>query len=215
MKPYYEDEAVQIFHGDCRDILPSIGKVDLVLTDPPYGMSYVSGWYVDKNPWGAIVGDDAYPVDLIPAWRDMARKAVFTFCRWDSLGQLPKPDSFIVWAKNNHSAGDLEHKYARKWEGICFYEGPQHHFSERPCDVYDTRRVPPQQLQHPTEKPVALCQWLIEPNTERDDVVFDPFMGSGTTIRAALNLHRKAIGIEIEERYCEIAANRCRQMVLL
>ena len=80
MKPYFEDSAVTIYHGDCRDILPRLPKVDLVLTDPPYGIGYHSGHYKYGNPHGTIVGDDAYPVDILNECIKLATSAVFAFC---------------------------------------------------------------------------------------------------------------------------------------
>jgi site-specific DNA-methyltransferase (adenine-specific) len=108
--------------------------------------------------------------------------------------------------------GDLEHEFGRRWEGCAFYPGPQHRFLKRPADLIIANRVGPMSLVHPNEKPVEALTPLID--CHPGETILDPFMGSGTTLRAAKDLGRKAIGIEIEEKYCEIAAKRLRQEIL-
>jgi len=210
MKPYFQDDAVQIYLGDCREILPSLPKVDLVLTDPPYGIDYQSAWRIGWQRKAKIAGDDEFPLwlftDLKPS------KAMFVWCRWDILPILPLPKSFIVWDKGNHSMGNLEHEYGRQWEAIAFYPQAEHEFIFRPTDIISCMRVPPDKLVHPNEKPVEVASRILSAN--KGDLILDPFMGSGTTLRAAKNLGRKAIGIEIEEKYCEIAAKRMAQTVM-
>tara|TARA_Y100000310_G_scaffold6431_1_gene7240 strand:+ start:707 stop:1360 length:654 start_codon:yes stop_codon:yes gene_type:complete len=213
VKPYFQDDDVVIYHGDCRDILPTLGPVDLVLTDPPYGMQYHSGHYKYGNPHAPIEGDNDYPLDILDMCFGVATSAVFAFCRWDNLFQLPVPKSLIVWVKDNWSAGDLEHAYGRMWEAVAFYPQSGHKFINRPHDVIQVPRVPPTSLSHPTEKPLGLIQRLFMPH--EGETILDPFMGSGTTLRAAKDLGRRAIGIEVEERYCEIAARRMSQSVMV
>jgi site-specific DNA-methyltransferase (adenine-specific) len=211
MVPYYQDEFMSLYLGDCREIIPQLNtKVDAVITDPPYGMSYHSGHYKYENPFKPIEGDDKYPIDLLPIFRQIASKAVLLFARWETLKEIDEPDSVIVWVKNNWTAGDLNHEYARQWEAILFYKGPNHQFyNGRPSDVIYCDRVPP--TTHPTEKPEELLNKIILQNTDVGDVIFDPYLGSGTTAFCAKKLQRKAICIEIDERYCELAARRCSQ----
>ncbi len=211
VKPYFEDEAVQIYLGDCREILPSLPRVDLVLTDPPYGIDYQSARRIERQRKEKIQGNNEFPLWIFNELQP--RVALFVWCRWDVLGLLPKPKSFIVWDKGNHSMGDLEHEYGRQWKGIAFYPGPFHKFTKRPVDIIQCKRVPPEQMLHPNEKPVGIIKPLILAHPA--ETILDPFMGSGTTLRAAKDLGRKAIGIEIEEKYCEIAAKRMSQGVLL
>ena len=212
MKPYYQDKYATIYHGDCLELLPEMPKVDLVLTDPPYGMSYKSNHYKYGNPHDNIVGDNVFPVECIRNLINIANSAVLVFCRWDNLFELPKPKSFITWVKNNWSAGDLEHEYGRMTEGICFYPCGEHEFANgRPHDVINCDRIGSSNL-HPTEKPVELCAKLL--SHHKADTILDPFGGSCTTAVAAKQLNRKCIIIEIEEKYCEIGAKRLSQEVL-
>jgi site-specific DNA-methyltransferase (adenine-specific) len=197
-----------IYRADCREILPLLPKVDLVLTDPPYGMDYQSAWRTECQRKPKIVGDLAFPM-----WVFQIRPtvALFACCRWDNLWDLPKPKSLIVWDKCRHGMGDLDHEFGRQWEAIAFYPGERHSFTKRPIDLIRVPCIAAQHLVHPNEKPSDLFKPIIQSHT---GVITDPFMGSGPVLRAAKDLGRRAIGIEIEERYCEIASNRLRQEVL-
>lgn len=209
-KPYYEDTraGITIYHGDCREILPHLPKVDLVLTDPPYGMNFQSNYRIVKH--SRIEGDLALPLDLIELSIEKATRAAYIFCRWDNLEQMPKPKSVLAWVKNNWSMGDLKHEHGRQWEACLFYAKENHEFIKRIPDVIIADRTGNEL--HPTQKPEDLMGRLIGANV--GETILDPFMGSGTTLRAAKDFGRKAIGIEIEEKYCEIAVKRLRQEVL-
>ena len=209
MKPYYQDDAVTIYHGDCREILPELSMVDLVLTDPPYGMNLHK-----DNRRNLIIGDDKYPIDLLPQFKELARKSVFMFCRWRNLKDVEQPKSFIAMVKNQMTSGDLDNEFGMAWEGILFYPQSGHRFNKRLPDVIDCRRVPNNQTVHETQKPEYPIQLLIQECSAIGDIILDPFLGSGTTAFCAKKLNRKCIGIEIEEKYCEIAATRCSQMVM-
>ena len=208
MEPYYERDGITIYHGDCREIMPELPEVDLLLTDPPYGMDFQSNHRIVKHD--KIAGDGELPLESIRAFIAAARFAAYVFCRWDNLQEMPKPKSVLAWVKNNHSMGDLLHEHGRKWEACCFYPGSDHEFVRRIPDVIFADRTG--NVMHPTEKPVDLMRQIIAANV--GECVLDPFMGSGTTLLAAKLECRKAIGIELEERYCEIAAKRLAQGVL-
>ncbi len=205
MKPYYERNGITIYHGDCREILPALEPVDLVLTDPPYGIAAVwkggfgHGWgnarelAAERNAW-----DGAPPsretIDLVLA---MGRDAVV----WGgNYFELPPTRGWLVWNKpeRNFSLSEAELAWTSRDAVIRVKDCPRSDIGRR----------------HPTQNPVGLMRWCLEffPNAQ---TILDPFMGSGTTLRAAKDLGRKAIGIEIEERYCEIAARRLEQEVLL
>lgn len=207
--PYYDDgKGIVIYHGDCREILPYLPKVDLVLTDPPYGINFVSNHRFVRHE--AIQNDDSLPLETIIELISKANAAAYFFCRWDQLALMPKPKSVLAWVKNNWSMGDLEHEHGRQWEACCFYNKDGHQFIKRIPDVIFADRTG--NGLHPTEKPITLMKDIIGANYA--DVILDPYMGSGTTLRAPKDLGRKCIGIEIEEKYCEIAAKRLGQEVL-
>jgi site-specific DNA-methyltransferase (adenine-specific) len=208
--PYYQDKAVVIYHADCREIIPHLPQVDLVLTDPPYGIDYQSARRTDSQRKPKISGDKEFPLWLFDLCKP--NNALFIWCRWDILPFLPIPKSFIVWDKCVHGMGDLQHEYGRQWEACAFYPTLGHKFIKRPIDIIRCPRIPPEELRHPNEKPVGAIAPLIIANEGL--TILDPFMGSGTTLRATKDLGRKAIGIEIEEKYCEIAAKRMSQEVM-
>ncbi len=193
--------------GDCLVKMKKIKdkSVDLVVTDPPYGMNFISNYRTVK--YQAIVGDDKYPVEVLGEFFRIAKRAVYVFCRWDNLRELPKPKSVLAWVKNNWSMGDLKHEHGRQWEAICFYPQEEHEFIERIPDVIKCSRT--ENVYHPTQKPVGVIRRIIEVNV--GDTILDPFMGSGTTGVACAELGRSFIGIEIEPKYFEIAKRRIDQ----
>jgi site-specific DNA-methyltransferase (adenine-specific) len=200
---YFRTDLGVLYCGDCLEIMTDLDPVDLVLTDPPYGMDYQSARRTDKARWkDKIHGDDQYPLwvfDIKP------KIATFAFCRCDNLKEIPTPKSFIVWDKMCHSMGDLRHEFGRQWEGIAFYPGHGHYFKRRPVDVIRVPKVSPEKLTHPNEKPCGVYYPILD---SHDGTVVDPFFGSGTTAVACEQLNRRWIGIEISEKYCEIAAKR-------
>lgn len=236
MKPYYQDEAVTIYHGDCREILPQLpdNSVDLVLTDPPY--MNVKGGIRQKDYGVANHYQPTYTVgdiweaslDWIELVIDKAKLGLMIFCSYHNVAELRsainvKPVALITWYKRNTppSVQNAPHYMTEfiwlfqkasglNWKTIkTFYDIPKLatgciSSGERFMD-YNKRAI------HPTQKPEALIMALLKAG---GDSVLDPFLGTGTTAYCAKKQNRKCIGIEIEEKYCEIAANRCRQMVL-
>lgn len=201
----------EIIQGDCLEVMRGMPdkSFDLVIVDPPYGMSFQSNYRLKKHE--AIVGDDRFPVEAIDEFKRLARRAVYMFCRWDNLAELPKPKSVLAWVKNNWSMGDLKHEHGRQWEACCFYPMEDHEFITRIPDVITETRTG--NNLHPTEKPVELIKKILAANV--GDTILDPFMGSGTTLIAAKQLGRSATGIEISPEYCEIARKRLEQDTLL
>lgn len=201
MKPYYDHAGITIYHGDCREVLPTV-SADVLVTDPPYGMQYDSGW-----SGRSIAGDEDTGVRdaVLSLWG--ARPAL-VFGRWS----CPRPErvrALLTWDKGNWPGmGDLSLPWGPSTEEI--YVIGDGFVGKRTGTVLRFNRT--SAALHPNEKPVSLLETLLRACPH--GVVIDPFMGSGTTLVAAKNLGRRAIGIEIEERYCEIAARRLSQEVL-
>jgi DNA modification methylase len=193
-----------LYLGDCRDILPTLGEVEALVTDPPYGISFQSGHR--ETSYAKIVNDDSdWP--LIFASEIPAAHSKYVFCRWDDIVRVTKPKSLITWVKNNWSMGDLEREHARQTEVALFYPGPNHFFpKKRPSDVIECPRSG--NNFHSTEKPIMLMSAVVDWTV---GAVVDLFMGSGTTGVACVKLGRKFIGIEIDEGYFDIACERIRK----
>lgn len=216
IEPYYDSGGITIYHGDARDVLPvilsSLGAGVLV-TDPPYGMSYVSNHskYGSTRP---ITGDSDLTVreDVLRIW---GGRPALVFGTW----RCARPDGVVqllVWDKGESPGmGDLGVPWGPAHEEI-YVIGTGFVGKRRPNVLrYKTLAAGDAgRPDHPTPKPVPLMRDLIA-YCPPGSVVVDPFAGSGTTLRAAKDLGRRAIGIEIEERYCEIAVKRLAQEVLL
>src|SRR3990167_727819 len=184
---YPEDFINQVIQGDCFEVMKLIPdkSIDLVVTDPPYGMNFQSNHRFKK--YDKIEGDDKYPVEILAELFRVAKRAVYVFCRWDNLRELFPQKSVIAWVKNNWSMGDLLHEHGRQWEAICFYPQENHEFIKRIPDLIYANRTG--NNFHQTEKPVELIAQIIAANV--GETVLDPFLGSGTTAVAAKQLGRK------------------------
>lgn len=203
-QPWLRKEVIgsaTVYLGDCLGIVPTLGEIDTVLTDPPYGMDFQSNFRIVQHE--RIANDDN--VDLfLWACSIPVRHSRYVFCRWDGIKVAPMPKSCVTWVKNNWSMGDLEHEHARQTEVALFWPGETHRFPEkRPTDVVEAPRTGNEN--HPTEKPVYLMERFVK---WTEGTVLDPFMGSGSTGVACLNLNRPFVGIEIEPKYFEIACER-------
>lgn len=204
MTPWKRKEVIgnaTLYLGDCLEILPTLPKVDAVITDPPYGMAFQSNHRIVQHV--RIANDDN---DALFLWacKIPVTHSRYVFCRWDGIKVAPLPKSCVTWVKNNWSMGDLEHEHARQTEVALFWPGDAHRFpAGRPTDVVHAQRTGNEF--HPTEKPVYLMEQFIR---WTDGVILDPFMGSGTTGVACMNLGRSFIGIEIEPKYFDIACER-------
>jgi len=196
-----------LYHGDCPEILQSLGMVDVVITDPPYGMNFVSNYRKEK--YNKIENDHNSDIakNVIEWAIANTKNAVYVFGRWENINEYPKPKSVITWVKNNWSMGDLKHEHARQTELIYFYPCPEHSWGgARPTDVVYADRTGNEY--HPTEKPEVLMRKII--GWTNGKVILDPFMGSGTTGVACVQTNRQFIGIEINEKYFDIACKRIK-----
>lgn len=207
-EPYYEEDGIQIFHGDCREILPYVGKFDLCLTDPPYGIGETNSRALSRENLAPATnygefGWDSEPVSLqlLTHAQHISNKSII----WGgNYYDLPKTKSWLVWDKLNgeNDFADCELAWSDlgcavrifrfMWNGML-----------RDGESRGAPRV------HPTQKPVELILWCIE-KAKNPQTILDPFMGSGTTLVAAKKLNRRAVGIEREEKYCEIAVKRLK-----
>lgn len=225
-EPYYHDEqaGITIYLGRCEDVLPSLSSesIDMVLTDPPYGVRYVSNMRQIK--FDGIANDDRVPVEWVREIKRLSkfRTPVYWFACDESLEETKQAiasigfglNTMLVWDKQAMTGGNLN-DYGSQTEYIVFgTNGPVKLNGSRDPNLISVPRVNPKVMVHPTEKPTQLLSYLIVRSTAPGDVVLDPFMGSGATIAAARDLGRRAIGIELEERYCEIAVRRLSQQVL-
>lgn len=197
MKPYYEHQGITIYHGDCREILSTLEKVDLVLTDPPYGIGELmkgGTWgseqkYQDMRKWDFL--PDQQTLDLI------IQKGTNSIVWGGNYFHFQPSRCWLVWDKQNAVPTMADAELA--WTN---FDKPVKRIS-LPAGNHT--------YGHPTQKPLRLFLWSM--SHCQFETVLDPFMGSGTTLRAAKDLNRQAIGIEIEEKYCEIAAKRLSQEV--
>jgi len=238
-RPYYEDDFVTLYHGDCLDVFSSVGWFTgcVLITDPPYG-------------FGTYPTDISPQRNLLQRWlHSHATAALFGYpeilIRW-CIEAGRTPDEWVTWWATNASlktgrASKNSGLLPRETECIAVFGsgvwgrlrrqrfGAMQNYADRPEQMgraHDARLgdvwtdaspgigVHSASRKHPNEKPIAVLRRLVEALTEPGDVVLDPYVGSGTTLRAAKDLGRKAIGIEIDERYCEIAAERMAQEVL-
>jgi DNA modification methylase len=225
--PYYEHGGITIYHGDCRELLTEI-RADVVVTDPPFGIADKPITFVDRpdgrrGPRGGHVNTwhpaSEWDKELDPSWLPIALMlvpAVAMFGQWRKRSAFEaaagmEPRAEIVWAKNMHTGAPCP--VAPRDERIWVFS----HASLKPrrfeTSVWDEAVIPTWEYKaHKNEKPLRLMSRLI--TWLPDGIVLDPYMGSGTTLAAAKGAGQRAVGIDIEERYCEIAAKRLQQEVL-
>lgn len=207
VEPYYDQDGITIYNADCREVLPQLGTFDLLLTDPPYGigadkMTLGNGKkkiYRGNEGWDSLPPDDK-TIDAVIS------TAAHSIVWGGNYFGLPAARCYLVWDKatgdNDYADCELAwtslnkvvKKFLHPWVG---------------SNAKDKGSV----RVHPTQKPLALMRWCLSLVPEAA-TIFDPFMGSGTTLEAARLEGRQAVGIEINEKYCEAAVNRLAQGVL-
>lgn len=244
--PYYQDDSVTIYHGDCREIMRDMesGSVDLLWCDPPYGHANQNGDLQSsrigvkgarKRKAEPIANDDAASmrevVDgmLIEAARVLKPDCCCCCCcggggpeptfAWLAQRMDAEGLAFfhsVIWDKTARGPG-MGWRFRRDHEMVMVSHrrGGKLSWEDSESAVSNIMRFrPPISRAHPNEKPLDLVLQFVRLTTKAGGIVLDPFMGSGTTLRAAKDLGRRAIGIELEERYCEIAARRMQQECL-
>lgn len=222
LKPYFEKDGITLYHGDCLDLLPELPpeSFDLAMTDPPYLVSYAGRWGNGHQP---IKGDDD-PNWVEPAFSEIYRLLVpDSFClsfygwphadvflsTWKGIGF--RPVSLVVGVKHNWGFGH----YTRSKQETAYLlaKGRPKKPAAAVADFYAWQR--PSLPVHPNEKPLHAITGLMGAFSLKTSRVLDPFAGSGTTLVAARNLGIPAVGIEIYEHYCEVAAKRLSEDVFV
>jgi len=210
MKPYFVDEraGITIYHGDCAEVMPELGKFDLLLTDPPYGIGESSKKASTRVQMAAPKDYGHHDWDQEPVAQevmDLARSVA----RWQIIWGgnyyfLPPCSGPLIWDKENsgdfadgemawNNLGKALRIKRHRWNGMI-RKGQEERF-------------------HPTQKPLDVILWALSHAPDTVQTVLDPWMGSGTTLRACKDTGKRCVGIDIEERYCEIAARRLEQEV--
>lgn len=223
MRAYYEHAGITIYHADCREVLPLLSGVDVTITDPPYGVSFEGkrtksgGGRRAELGYGSDFVDDAAYIDVVvvPVIEECRRRfgRVVVMPGNRCMYRYPHPDDMgCVFNPSGAGLGP--------WGFTCFhpvlYYGKDPYLARnlghRPTGIID---VAPGDGDngHPCPKPLRWMRWLVQKASLQNELVLDPFMGSGTTLRAAKDLGRRCVGVEICEKYCEIATKRLSQEV--
>ena len=222
MTPYYERSGITIYHADCRDVLPLLVGIDLALTDPPYGIDGGRGTanlLRGKGKYEQADWEDT------PEYLEQVCVPAFAQCLEISERAIITPGKrHMAMYMNHRSPDDIGCFFTpasvgrgrwgfNSFNPILYYgKDPRAGQGSWPTGMLLIEST--KGIDHPCPKPLGAWTWLLNKGSLEGETVLDPFMGSGTTLVAAKHLGRKAIGIEIEERYCEIAANRLSQEVM-
>ena len=222
MRPYYERDGIIIYHAAAQDVLDSLGVVDLVLTDPPYGIDGGRGTanlLRGKGKYEKTGWDDT------PEYLELVCVPVFAACLSLSKRLIITPGKrHMAMYMNCRSPDDIGCFFTpaalgrgrwgfNSFNPILYYgKDPRAGEGSWPTGMPLTESA--KGINHPCPKPIGAWKWLLNKGSLEGETVLDPFVGSGTTLVAAKHLGRRAIGIEIEERYCEEAANRLSQEVM-
>lgn len=214
MSLYYQDDLIELHLGDCREVR-GWTRAQVLVTDPPYGIDYTTTVNRTKKrsegraDMPKVKGDSTLEARDIALglWGD---KPALVFGSW----RMPRPDKTrfrLIWDKGEAGMGDLSLPWRPGDEEIYVLgEGFRGHRGPNVLRVSNVRSDRPD---HPTPKPVSLMEALIEKCPP--GVIADPFAGSGATLIAARNLGRKAIGVELEEKYCELIVKRLSQQAFV
>ena len=216
MKPYYQDDLVTLYHGDCLEVTEWL-SADVLVTDPPYGIAWKGIWnYVKGEDNKTKPGQQPIKNDEESVVRDMAlslwgSKPAIVFGSWKvSRPELTKHR--LIWHKAGMAPGALNAAFMSQDEEIYIW-GDGFRKSSPPLRsvirTEEARSVEVGKIGHPTPKPIGLMEILVDRCP--DGVIADPFAGSGATLIAARNYGRKVVGVELEEKYCELIAKRLSQ----
>ena len=203
----------RVIFGDCLEVMPTLERVDLVLTDPPYGIDFQSARRIDKTKRHKKIINDKKPFIWWMYYLHQILNdngSLMCFTRWDVEDAFKKAidwaglklKSQVIWDKVVHGMGDLRSSYAPQHENILFAIKDTFQFpNKRPKSIYRHQKVSPDNLMHPNEKPVPLLEDICNDLTTYNGVVLDCFSGSFATAIACINTNRKFICIEKDETY--------------
>lgn len=217
---YYEDASVTLWHGDCRDVLPTLGPVDHVITDPPYDARTHAGARSNGDSFSRI---DFAPLDVaveLPAVLSAAQRWVLAFCTMEMIAiyREASGEAWVragFWRRPDGAPQFTGDRPATPGDAIAIMHAPgKKRWNGKGRHAYWEVGVERVDRGHPTQKPAGLMEALIADFTDPGDLILDPFAGSGTTGVAAKRLGRRAILIEREEKYCAVAARRLQQQAL-
>lgn len=220
-----------VHEGDCLDAMAAMAampaeSVDLVLTDPPYGMAFRSNKRIERERFEAIENDEDFDPDWQARWMAAAYRVLrpdrhfYAFCSDHHIGAFQasiRDAGFtlkraLVWVKDGGGIGDLGGDYICRTEFVLFaHKGRRTWTNGRPSNVIEARKVRPAELQHPTEKPVRVLRPLVLNSTHPGEVILDPFAGSGSTGVVAQEEGRGFVLIEQVPGYVQIARERLAQ----
>lgn len=210
MQPYYNEDGITIYNADCLDVMIALRPVDVIITDPPYGINgAVRRGDTGKNKHikqrNYIYGDwdaEKLPRIYFEIIKGVSKNQIIFGGNYYG-GILGDTKSYIVWDKDNgdNFYADCELAWTNYDRAVRKIKHKWHGFLQQDMKNKEYR-------EHPTQKPLPVMRWIIENYTEPTDLILDPFMGSGTTLVAAKQLGRKAVGIEINKDYCDIAVKR-------
>lgn len=233
MKPYFEQDGIQIFHGDCREILPTLGPVDHVITDPPYAPRAMknarSATMLQRRDgkvydFGYAALSEGLRIDVAREISRLAQRWVIVWSDVETVHRWKRPLFPLeyvrtgVWVREHGApqfSGDrpaqgIEACYIGHGDTRKRWNGGGHPATWIGSIVNSQA----ERREHSSPKPLWLMTAQVQQFTDPGETILDPFMGSGTTLRAAKDLGRKAIGIELEEKWCEVAAKRMSQSVI-
>lgn len=213
MKPYYDHAGITIYHGACEEIVPSLGRFDLLLTDPPYGIGASNTSFIGlkkrrnscapPKDYGDS-GWDSVPIsnETVSLLRSRCEKQIIF---GGNYYELPPTSCWLIWDKENGKNYFADAEMA--WTNLKGAVRLKRHL------WHGMLRKGGEDRFHPTQKPLDVILWSMKLAGDCETVL-DPFMGSGTTLRAAKDLGKRCVGIDKEERYCSIAVKRLEQECL-
>jgi DNA modification methylase len=218
--PYYEQDGITIYHGDCREVLPTLAQVDHVISDPPYDKRTHKGARSHGDTSSKI---DFAPLDIseaLPRILTLSKRWCVCFCTMEMIAEYQRVsgESWVragFWRRPDGAPQFTGDRPATPGDAVAIMHAPgKKEWNGGGHHAYWEYGVERLERYHPTQKPEPLMTEIVRLFTNPGETILDPFMGSGTTLVAAKRLGRKAIGIELEEKYCEIAAKRLAQGAL-